>query len=80
MSDHPTAGRRLLLGALVVFLSGGIGLLVRPSVVQAGGVEKCGWECKGLECKADPDYPNIRCEEEFPGEVCTNFECKPSVR
>jgi hypothetical protein len=58
----------------VVLMAGALGTWVSPEPAGAVGGE-CGWECKGLDCKPDPAYPNIRCEEEVPGEVCTNFEC-----
>lgn len=76
---NATRIERLLgeMGAVVV-VAGALGTWMGPEQVSASDSE-CGWECKGLKCKQDPEYPDIRCEEEVPG-VCTNFECEPSPR
>ena len=67
---------RLFRIAMVVVLAGGSGTLVRPDPASASD-PTCGWECEGLKCKEDPNWPDITCKEEVPG-TCTNFECDPS--
>jgi len=60
---------------VVVAVAGAFGTSLRPEGLSASGSE-CGWECKGLKCKEDREYPDIRCEEEVPN-TCTNFACEP---